>query len=215
MRRDSGRSGNAPLHRMPIGESSRMNTFMNKRRIRKTPKLKAAKQNAGGIRAVWMSLACVVLLAGCDSRLSTSPPPAQGQQQSAREAQRTNTPPPTVAPAADQPPPPVAARVADADDAKRTTAARVGRDQPPANPPKQKPTDKPPARAPSSQAGGCGGKEPAGPPPTPAPHGPQPRWVCKQPSITAEPAWGGKSIDFVFEISNEGAGILRFRLRRG
>jgi hypothetical protein len=38
--------------------------------------------------------------------------------------------------------------------------------------------------------------------------------VC-EPKVTADPVWGNKSLDFVFEIRNEGEGDLQIQLKGG
>jgi hypothetical protein len=74
-----------------------------------------------------------------------------------------------------------------------------------------------PARTtqPATDSSGCGGRGVRPPPPEPSPEGPQPRYVCKEPKITAEPVWHGAHLDYVFEIGNEGEGDLRILLRGG
>ena len=51
--------------------------------------------------------------------------------------------------------------------------------------------------------------------PTPSPDGPQPRWVCKQQTVTADPVWAGTKAEFVFEIANEGEADLQIKLKGG
>ena len=59
---------------------------------------------------------------------------------------------------------------------------------------------------------GCGAK---GTMPQPSPDGPQPVYVCKPSNITADPVWRGETIDFVFNIKNEGEGNLQIQVKGG
>ena len=65
----------------------------------------------------------------------------------------------------------------------------------------------------ASRGSDCGSKS-KNPVPTPSPDGPQPRWVC-EPKITADPVWGGKTLDYVFKIRNEGEADLQVQLKAG
>lgn len=67
---------------------------------------------------------------------------------------------------------------------------------------------------PASKQSGCSDK---GSPtvPTPSDGGPQPRWVCKEQTVTADPVWAGEKAEFVFEIGNEGEADLQIKLKGG
>jgi hypothetical protein len=43
----------------------------------------------------------------------------------------------------------------------------------------------------------------------------QPRWVCDQTTVKAEPVWEGKPVTFVFAFRNEGAAPLRVQAKGG
>ena len=47
------------------------------------------------------------------------------------------------------------------------------------------------------------------------PDGPQPRWVCAQPTVSLDPLWRGRPLEFEFKIRNEGQADLTFNLRKG
>lgn len=44
---------------------------------------------------------------------------------------------------------------------------------------------------------------------------PQPRWACDEPIVEIKPVWSGSSAVFVFNIRNDGEGVLNLRLRGG
>ncbi len=98
----------------------------------------------------------------------------------------------------------------------RPVAAGGQQDVPRSNLREEEAQPKPPAQtADTKKDAGCGAKGSSKEPdPQPSPEGPQPRWVCKEPQITAEPAWSGKQVDFVFEIANEGEGDLKIKLKK-
>lgn len=58
------------------------------------------------------------------------------------------------------------------------------------------------------------GKKTAGVP-KPGTGGPPPRWVCKEPTVTMEPAWPGGQVECTFEIRNEGEGDLVIQAKGG
>jgi hypothetical protein len=122
---------------------------------------------------------------------------------------------PAKAPTAATPRRPAAAPQAKPAGTGRTTPARAGQQRQPTRPPQASPATRPATTQPASRRdSGCGSRSKRAIP-TPSPDGPQPRWVCKQPKITADPVWGSKSLDFVFEISNEGEGDLQIQLKGG
>lgn len=51
--------------------------------------------------------------------------------------------------------------------------------------------------------------------PSPGKGGPPPRWVCKEPTVTMEPAWPGGQVECAFEIRNEGEGDLVIQAKGG
>ncbi len=51
--------------------------------------------------------------------------------------------------------------------------------------------------------------------PAPAKGGPQPRWVCTEPTVTIAPIWPGPMIECVFAIRNEGEGYLNIKANGG
>jgi len=83
----------------------------------------------------------------------------------------------------------------------------------PYTPVQVQPGARPAAGHPTTQASsGCGDKSAAAEP-TPSPTGPHPRWVVKEQKVTAEPVWRGKSVEFEFEVANEGEADLLIRLK--
>lgn len=71
-----------------------------------------------------------------------------------------------------------------------------------------------PASQPTTQGAGCHGPEmPALVPPPP--DAPQPKFVCKEQSVMAEPVWSGQQALCVFMITNEGQGALQIQLKGG
>lgn len=54
--------------------------------------------------------------------------------------------------------------------------------------------------------------DPLEPPPAGSP---QPRYVCKAPSVTVDNVWRGQTANFAFTVANEGQATLRLRLKGG
>ena len=75
---------------------------------------------------------------------------------------------------------------------------------------------RPGTRQPPKRKKGCG---PAGNPllnlNPPPPTEPQPRWACDALVVEIEPVWAGSSAVFVFNIRNDGEGVLNIRLKGG
>jgi hypothetical protein len=120
-------------------------------------------------------------------------------------------------------------------EAQRKQVEAGGRKTPPAVKPKQTPgtvvrppggaqhqhpvpgPKKPePAKKPQAKSGkGCGGKD-GGVDLTPPPEDqPQPKFVCKELEVSAEPVWQGGKAQFEFVIANEGEAPLAILLKGG
>ena len=51
--------------------------------------------------------------------------------------------------------------------------------------------------------------------PTPSQDGPQPKWACDEPLVTADPIWKGEKIEFAFNVRNDGEGPLKILAKGG
>lgn len=192
-------------------------------------KLRTVPRSTATWHAAWMLCASLALLASCTTPPKSAPlqsepaeQPSAAQPQPADAAKPAETPPaeaarPTPAP---KPPPPEApaAKPVDLRSAKPTPAERVSIQRPQApgdvKAAPAKSGQQPPRNPATAKQGGCGDKSRT-PTPKPSPTGPHPRWVCKQPKITAEPVWAGEKVDFVFEIANQGEADLHIKLKGG
>jgi hypothetical protein len=79
-------------------------------------------------------------------------------------------------------------------------------------PPREAPKPTRPERDAKKGCGDTGGKLDLTPPP---PDAPQPKLVVTERTVTAEPVWQGKQVDFEWEIRNEGEGPLSIQVRGG
>jgi hypothetical protein len=85
-----------------------------------------------------------------------------------------------------------------------------------ATPKGQESGDKAKGEKPAAEAGhGCGPSGAQLDLTPPAPELPQPKYVCKEPKITATPIWSGQTAEFKFTVANEGEGPLAIRLKGG
>jgi hypothetical protein len=204
------------------------------RRTTVTPGPASARRYAATLCAAWLSVACVGLLASCTAAPEGASP-AQADQPSDAETQVTQQPagatraspsavaeadapaaaPPVKPAATTGPPGPAANPQAEPGGTTPTTPTSAGQQRRPTLPPRASLATRPATTQPASGTEpGCGGRSNSTVP-TPSPDGPQPRWVCEQPTITADPVWYGRPLDFVFEIRNEGEGDLRIQLKGG
>lgn len=71
-----------------------------------------------------------------------------------------------------------------------------------------------PKPGPATTEAGCGDKT-AVVVPTPLPDGPQPKYVCSEPLVNADPVWKGEQIEFTFDIRNDGEGPLKILAKGG
>jgi hypothetical protein len=85
-----------------------------------------------------------------------------------------------------------------------------------------KPTPAQPSTVPPAPAGEAPKEEckstptrPNRDPLPPPPDQPQPKFVCEQTKVVAEPVWQGKSAEFHFTVRNEGEGPLVIRIKPG
>lgn len=126
----------------------------------------------------------------------------------------------TTAPASADDDPPKATPPGETTKAQQSGAAVTEPSQDPASQPAERGVRRPvirplrEAQGRTTTKSGCGDKGKPGLP-TPSPDGPQPRWVCKEQTLTGEPVWTGKNAEFTFEIANEGEGDLQIKLKGG
>lgn len=94
--------------------------------------------------------------------------------------------------------------------AAQAQPATAAQDQPAAKPgvDSKNPTTQPAGK-------GCGNVNTRGWTPTVKTEGPQPKFVCQQPTIELGPVWRGESLVYHFEIANEGEGPLEVLLKGG
>jgi cytoskeletal protein RodZ len=160
----------------------------------------------------WSVIVGLALLASCASQSkSAPPPPAEPSQAPAAAESQAPTAPPTEQAAAEQeqPPAPAEETASPPATAKQTTVELVRQ---PERSAKAQPATSGSA---AKKSGGCGDKDAKKATPKPSPTGPQPRFVCKQSKIEAEPVWQGTDAIFVFEVANEGEGKLDIKIKGG
>jgi hypothetical protein len=146
--------------------------------------------------------------------LTTGAHAPRAQQQPTAEVERAESKPPDNTQARAGAAKQSAEPSGNADAGQQRPAALVVQDRPHSASPKAQEQAKPAEKKvpAADESAGCGpSREPE---PKPSPEGPQPRWVCKQPKITADPVWSGGQVDFVFEIANEGEGDLKIKLKK-
>jgi hypothetical protein len=163
------------------------------------------------------------------SEASPAPQPKQKAAEPAPSARRTRSAT-VIDPAAPiQAAPQAEPTKADAASRKAKNRTRP-KQQPPADrelqarkakPAKRKPAKK--KEEPKKESSGCGHSSPeppwaleVGKPQDEASAGKgQPRWVCDQTTVKAEPVWEGKPVTFKFAFRNEGQAVLRVKARGG
>ncbi len=177
----------------------------------------------GQLHWLWGPAVLLALLAGC-AQPQKSDAAKPGTPQAAKKAPSDQAPTPAVAPgrptpsaarsqaaptpAPDKPAPPALldrkSGTAKAPDREVERPSTAGQPAATALPVVDEPAKKEGCGAPDDQ------KAKLTPPP---PDQPQPKFVCAQTRVIAEPVWQGKTVEFSFAISNEGQAPLAIRVK--